>query len=149
MQRLQIRDQVGELFRVEVAYDAEGHHRDFLLDAIFDFVLMKFMRDTGRVPQGDCFGAFKGDEARVDLAVVHREGPSVEALGKFLTRLQDGFKQLGSFVAFADIDQVWPFRLLAVGERVAVDAGLLLEQQEAFCRVAGSCCGSLNDDVNG
>lgn len=137
MQRLQIRDQVGELFRVEVAYDAEGHHGDFLLDAIFDFVLMKFMRDTGRVPQGDCF-AFKGDEARVDLAVFHREGPSVEALGKFLTGLQDGFKQLGSFVAFADIDQVWPFRLLAVGERVAVDAGLLLEQQEAFVASPGA-----------
>jgi len=50
VQRFQIVDQVGELFRAEVADDAEGNG-DFLLDAAFDPVLVPFMRQSSNLTE--------------------------------------------------------------------------------------------------
>ena len=89
VQRLQIRNQIRKLFRAEVADDAHWHHGDFLFDSVFDVLLMQVARDTSRVSHGNRLRAFESDEAGVDFAVAHGEGPCVEALCDLLAGIQN------------------------------------------------------------
>ncbi len=110
------------MFGREIPDDSIRHYRDLLFHSIVNVVLDQVAGDSGGVSKGDGFGAFEDDEAGVNLAVGHGEGPCVEALSNLLARLDDRFNQLGAFVTFADVDQMRALRLLAVGKRVAVDA---------------------------
>lgn len=59
MQGLEIRDEIRELFRTEVADDAEGHHGDFLLQSLVDVFLNQLMQHASSVACSHNFGNFE------------------------------------------------------------------------------------------
>src|SRR5262249_3017012 len=106
LQRLQIRNEVCELLRRQVAGQAVGHCRFVESFSGVDFWGLQFVLTPGLIADQAGRRAFADDEANVDFLVSHRELVGLEALRELGARLQNRLNQLLGLRSLADVNEM-------------------------------------------